>query len=72
MTRMEKNKHMRERVYYQKSNQLAMYDEANKAYLNAEKTVKDNLIKQAKTICKPSQEDFDLYFIEFMDDGYNF
>ena len=32
MTRMEKNKYMRERIFYQRSNQHALYEEANKNY----------------------------------------
>lgn len=29
-TRLEKNKHMRERIYYQRTNEIALYEEANK------------------------------------------
>jgi len=67
MVRMEKNKHMRERVYYQRNNEIAMYEQANKAYLNCRKDVEDNLIKQAKTICKPDPIDFQKYFGEYFD-----
>jgi len=45
VVRMEKNKYMRERVYYQRNNEIAMYEAANKAYLNCRKDVEDNLIK---------------------------
>jgi len=45
MVRLEKNKYMRERVYYQKQNEIAMYEQANKAYLNVRKDVVDNLTK---------------------------
>lgn len=45
VVRMEKNKYMRERVYYQRNNEVAMYEQANKAYLNCRKDVEDNLIK---------------------------
>lgn len=67
MVRYEKNKYMRERVYYQRNNEIAMYEQANKAYLNCRKDVEDNLIKQAKTICKPDPVDFQYYFGEFFD-----
>lgn len=69
VVRMEKNKYMRERVYYQRNNEIAMYEAANKAYLNCRKDVEDNLIKQAKTVCKPDPVDFQKYFGEF--DGAN-
>ena len=45
VVRMEKNKYMRERVYYQRNNEVAMYEQANKAYLNCRQDVEDNLIK---------------------------
>lgn len=45
VVRMEKNKYMRERVYYQRNNEVAMYEQANKAYMNCRKDVEDNLIK---------------------------
>ena len=67
MVRMEKNKYMRERVYYQRNNEIAMYEKANRAYLNCRKDVEDNLIKQAKTVCKPNEVDFKNYFQEFFD-----
>lgn len=62
VVRMEKNKYMRERVYYQRNNEFAMYELANKAYLNCRKDVEDNLLKQAKTVCKPDPNDFQEYF----------
>ena len=65
MVRMEKNKYMRERVYYQRNNEIAMYEQANKAYLNCRKDVEDNLIKQAKTVCKPDPNDFNMYFGQY-------
>ena len=34
-------------------------------YRNCRNEVTDNLVKQAKTICKPSKEDFEKYFEEF-------
>lgn len=58
MTRLEKNKYMRERVYYQRTNQFALYEKANRAYMASTKDVEDNLLKQCKTVCKPSEEDF--------------
>jgi len=56
---------MRERIFYQREAQMVMYEEANKAYNNCENEVKDNLVKQAKTICNPSKDDFDKYFSQF-------
>ena len=53
---------MRERIFYQREGQMVMYEEANKSYNNCEGEVKDNLVKQAKTICNPSKEDFEKYF----------
>ena len=71
MVRLEKNKYMRERVYYQKQNEIAMYEQANKAYLNVRKDVIDNLTKQAKTICKPTPEDFQKYIPEMYDEAFD-
>lgn len=67
VVRLEKNKYMRERVYYQRNNEIAMYEAANKAYLNCRKDVEDNLIKQAKTVCKPNPVDFQHYFGQYFD-----
>jgi len=58
MTRMEKNKYMRERLFYQRENQLVLYEEANKKYHKCEDEVKDNLIKMAKVICQPNEKEF--------------
>lgn len=69
VVRMEKNKYMRERVYYQRNNEIAMYEAANKAYLNCRKDVEDNLIKQAKTVCKPNPQDFAKYFGDYFVDA---
>ena len=44
-----------------------MYEQANKAYLNCRKDVEDNLIKQAKTVCKPDPVDFQKYFGEYFE-----
>ena len=44
---------------------MVMYEEANKSYNNCEEEVKDNLVKQAKTICNPVKEDFEKYFSQF-------
>ena len=60
--RLEKNKYMRERIFYHRERQQVLYDEANKNYNNCGTDVEDNLVKQAKTICKPSAEEFTLYF----------
>ena len=64
---MEKNKFMRERVYYHRNNEFAMYEQANKSYMNCRKDVEDNLIKQAKTVCKPAPVDFQKYFGEYFE-----
>jgi len=69
--RLEKNKYMRERIFYQRERQQVLYDEANQNYNNCNIEIEDNLVKQAKTICKPSAEDFDRYFkkeFNLMDD----
>jgi hypothetical protein len=71
MVRLEKNKYMRERVYYQRQNEIAMYEQANKAYLNVRDDVIDNLVKQAKTICKPKEEHFKKYLMEFYNEAYD-
>jgi len=63
--RLEKNKYMRERIFFQREGQITLYNEANSKYHNAETEVTDNLVKMAKTICKPSKEEFDQYFAEF-------
>lgn len=62
MTRMEKNKYMRERIFYQRNNEIAMYEESNRLYSLCEGITKDNLFKQAITICKISKEDLERYF----------
>ena len=43
--RLEKNKYMRERVFYQRSGQIAMYEHANRAYNSARPHVEDNILK---------------------------
>ena len=65
MVRMEKNKYMRERIYYRSSNQVALFQQADKMYQNCRNEVTDNLVKQAKTICKPTKAEFERYFEEF-------
>jgi len=62
---MEKNKYMRERIMYQREGQMALYKEANTNYNKCDEEITDNLVKQAKTICKPSPEDFTTYFSQF-------
>jgi len=52
--RLEKNKYMRERVFYQRTGQIALYEKANKSYNNCRKDVEDNIIKQARTVFKPN------------------
>ena len=65
MTRLEKNKYMRERLYYQREKQTAMYDIAHRNYKNCDKIVEDNMVKQAKTVMKISKEDYDKHFKDF-------
>ena len=65
MTRLEKNKYMRERIFYQREGQHVLYQRANAAYHDCKNEVTDNLVKQAKTICQPSQQEFKDYFEEF-------
>jgi hypothetical protein len=45
MTRMEKNKYMRERIFYQRNNEHGMYEESNRLYNACEEIIKDNLFK---------------------------
>ena len=72
MVRLEKNKYMRERIFYQRNNEIVLYEKANKSYHNCRDQVTDNLVKQAKTICKPTQEEFAQHFEQFhVDDQAN-
>lgn len=48
-----------------------MYEEANKMYQKCRQIVEGNLVKQAKTICKPTSEDFNKYFVLFNIDDNN-
>lgn len=64
-TRIVKNKYIRERVYYQRTGQTALYEAANRNYLHAPREVEDNLVKQAKVVIKPPPEDFNHYFSDF-------
>lgn len=61
MTRMEKNKYMRERLFYQRENQIVLYEEANAKYHKCQDVITDNLVKQAKTIVKPDEAEFTRY-----------
>ena len=45
MVRLEKNKYMRERIYYQKEQQTVLYEKANAKYHNCRDEVTDNLVK---------------------------
>lgn len=56
---------MRERIFYQRTNQHVLYDEANNNYIKCGEQVTDNLVKQAKTICNPSAEEFERHFAIF-------
>jgi hypothetical protein len=56
---------MRERIYYQSINQIALYEKANKMYNQCRDDTTDNLVKTAKTILKPSPEEFKQYFDQF-------
>ena len=49
--RLEKNKYMRERIYYQKEQKMVLYNKANAKYQNCRDDVTDNLVKMATTIC---------------------
>ena len=70
--RLEKNKYMRERIFYQREGQIQLYEEANRKYHTCEDEITDNLVRQAKTIYAPSSEDFQRYFQEFnVDDDQN-
>lgn len=72
MVRLEKNKYMRERIYFQRNNEIVLYEKANKLYHNCRNEVTDNLVKQAKTICKPTPEEFAQHFEQFhIDDQAN-
>lgn len=72
MVRLEKNKYMRERIFYQRNNEIVLYEKANKMYHNCRNEVTDNLVKQAKTICKPTPEEFAQHFEQFhVDDQAN-
>ena len=51
MVRLEKNKYMRERIYYQKEQKMVLYNKANAKYQNCRDDVTDNLVKMATTIC---------------------
>lgn len=62
MVRLEKNKYMRERIYYQKEKQSVLYEKANAKYQNCRDDITDNLVKQARTICKPSADEFRKHF----------
>lgn len=53
---------MRERVYYQRTGQIALYERANKQYNNCRQDVQDNIIKQTKTVFKPNPAEFEQYF----------
>jgi hypothetical protein len=43
--RLEKNKYMRERIFYRNEGQAVLLAEANKNYNNCHKEVEDNLVK---------------------------
>merc|ERR1711937_18860 len=53
---------MRERVYYQREGQIAMYEAANKKYNNCGGQNEENVILQVKTVLKPNPHDFQRYF----------
>ena len=68
--RLEKNKYMRERVYYQRSGQIALFEYANKQYNGVKKHVEDNIFRQAKSVFKPNPTDFDKYIKQFYDEKF--
>jgi len=51
-----------------------MYEEANKNYHGCEDEIKDNLVKQAKTVCKPNlkifEEKLKAFKIDFDDEAF--
>ena len=53
---------MRERIYHSRNNETKLYEEADKNYYNCKNEAEDNLVKMAKTICKPSDEEFNTFF----------
>lgn len=67
--RLDKNKYMRERVYYQRSGQIAMYEHANKQYNRVKQSVEENIFRQARSVFKPNPQDFEKYIGEFYDDA---
>ena len=73
-TRLEKNKYMRERLFYQREGQIVMYEEANRNYHKCDEEVTDNLVKQAITVVKPELKEFEerlkAYKIDFDDDAF--
>jgi len=73
-TRLEKNKYMRERLYYQREGHIVLYEEANRKYHNCDEEITDNLCKQAITVCKPDVKVFDeklkVYQIDFDDEAF--
>lgn len=73
-TRLEKNKYMRERLFYQREGQIVMYEEANRKYHSCEEEITDNLCKQAKTVCNPDVKMFDeqlkAFKIDFDDEAF--
>ena len=73
-TRLEKNKYMRERLYYQREGQIVLYEEANKNYHKCDEEVTDNLVKQAITVCQPNVQVFEeklkAYKIDFDDEAF--
>jgi hypothetical protein len=58
MVRLEKNKYMRERMFYKREGHIVLYNEANLKYQTCEDNLHDNLTKQAITILKPDKEIF--------------
>lgn len=61
MVRLSKNKFMRERIYYQRSNEFALYEEANDNYNSCRAEITDNLVSQAQVICSPDPDEFEKF-----------
>lgn len=68
MVRLSKNKFMRERIYYQRSNEFALYEEANENYNKCRDEITDNLVNQARVICNPDPDEFDKFKSHYFED----
>jgi hypothetical protein len=62
---MEKNKYIREIIFYQKNNEKAMYEESNRLKNAYEGVIQKNLFKKAIKICKITPDNLNTYFSKF-------